>query len=486
MSAEPQTSLPAAADEPRSAGGIAIEVVNLSKRYQIYAKPSDRLKQSIYPRLQQLVGREPSRHYKEFWALRDVSLQVRKGETVGIIGRNGSGKSTLLQVICGTLNPSEGEVRTHGRIAALLELGSGFSSDFTGRENVFVYGAILGLGAEEIAARFDAIAAFADIGQFIDQPLKTYSSGMVVRLAFAVAINVDPQILVVDEALSVGDELFQRKCYSRIEAIKDKGATILFVSHSGSTIVELCDRAVLLDAGERLAVGEPKKIVALYQRLIYAPAHRHDEIRREILLTGDVAEDKSPVAGASGEQGAATPQETADDFFDPHFQPQSSVEYTPRGARISDARIHSVDGRRVNCLRRGRTYLCRYRVDFQKDASRVRFGMLIKTNSGFALGGGTSAPASHKAIAHIAAGTTAAIEFRFTCNLNAGVYFMNAGVTGSHDEEEFFLHRILDVCVFRVLPEPDNVSTELVDFHCALRIQLEEPAQGAAGERAAS
>ena len=193
---------------------IAIKVENLSKCYHIYDQPRDRLKQMILPRMQRAIGMQPRQYFREFWALKDVSFEVKKGETVGIIGRNGSGKSTLLQMVCGTLNPTSGSIQTSGRIAALLELGSGFNPEFTGRENVYLNGAVLGLSRDEIDVRFDEIAAFAEIGEFIDQPVKTYSSGMMVRLAFAVAINVDPQILVVDEALSVGDELFQRKCFS--------------------------------------------------------------------------------------------------------------------------------------------------------------------------------------------------------------------------------------------------------------------------------
>ncbi|MFT5591573.1 MAG: lipopolysaccharide transport system ATP-binding protein, partial [Bradyrhizobium sp.] len=240
---------------------FAIRVQGLSKHYQIYETPRDRLRQFCLPTLRRLAGLASKQYFTEFQALHDVSFEIKKGETVGIIGRNGSGKSTLLQLICGTLTPSSGSVLTQGRIAALLELGSGFNPEFTGRENVYMNAAVLGLDRAEIDLRYDDIVAFADIGEFIDQPVKTYSSGMAVRLAFAVAINVDPEILIVDEALSVGDELFQRKCFSRIEAIRAKGATILLVSHSGGQIVELCDQAVLMDAGEKLAIGTPKQIV---------------------------------------------------------------------------------------------------------------------------------------------------------------------------------------------------------------------------------
>lgn len=242
----------------------AIKVANLSKCYQIYDQPRDRLKQFLLPRLQRLTCQQPKQYFREFWALRDVSFEVKKGETVGIIGRNGSGKSTLLQLICGTLNPSAGSMQTKGRIAALLELGSGFNPEFTGRENVYMNAAVLGLSREETARRFDDIAGFADIGQFIDQPVKTYSSGMYVRLAFAVAANVSPDILIVDEALAVGDIRFQVKCQRKFEEFRDSGITILLVSHSGADIVRLCSQAIWLDGGKMKRVGEPKKIVEEY------------------------------------------------------------------------------------------------------------------------------------------------------------------------------------------------------------------------------
>ncbi len=261
---------------------IAIKVENLSKCYQIYEQPRDRLKQMILPRLQRAVGAAPKQYFREFWALKNVSFEVKKGETVGIIGRNGSGKSTLLQMICGTLNPTSGGIQTNGRIAALLELGSGFNPEFTGRENVYLNASVLGLSKEETDQRFDEIAAFAEIGNFIDQPVKTYSSGMMVRLAFAVAINIEPDILIVDEALAVGDELFQRKCFSRIESIRASGVTILFVSHSASQIVELCDRCMLMDAGEKLADGIPKPVVARYQKLLYASVEKRESLRQQI------------------------------------------------------------------------------------------------------------------------------------------------------------------------------------------------------------
>ncbi|EAX48966.1 ABC transporter related [Thermosinus carboxydivorans Nor1] len=253
---------------------IAIRVTNLSKCYQIYDKPQDRLKQFILPRLQRLAGRQPKQYYREFWALKDVSFEVKKGETIGIIGRNGSGKSTLLQLICGTLTPTSGTVETNGRIAALLELGSGFNPEFTGRENVYMNGALLGLSQEEIDARFDDIAAFADIGDFIEQPVKTYSSGMFARLAFAVAVHVDPQILIVDEALSVGDGWFQHKSMARMRKLMEGGTTVLFVSHSIDAVRSLCQRAVWLENGAVKLIGDSNDITNRYMNDVFIEHNR--------------------------------------------------------------------------------------------------------------------------------------------------------------------------------------------------------------------
>ena len=238
---------------------IAIKVENLSKCYQIYDQPRDRLKQFVLPHLQRVIGMQTRQYFREFWALKNVSFGVRKGETVGIIGRNGSGKSTLLQMICGTLNPTSGDIQTQGRIAALLELGSGFNPEFTGRENIYLNGALLGLSKDEIDARFDNITAFADIGDFIEQPVKTYSSGMMVRLAFAVIAHVDADILVIDEALAVGDAVFTQKCMRFIRSFQQRG-TLLFVSHDMGSVTSLCHRGIWLDRG-RLEIDEKAKNV---------------------------------------------------------------------------------------------------------------------------------------------------------------------------------------------------------------------------------
>jgi len=455
---------------------FAIKVEGLSKCYQIYDAPRDRLKQFFMPRLQRLIGQPPKQYFSEFWALKDVSFEVKKGETVGIIGSNGSGKSTLLQIICGTLSPTGGCVETRGRIAALLELGSGFNPEFTGRENVYMNAAVLGLSKDEVDARFDDIAAFADIGQFIEQPVKTYSSGMIVRLAFSVAINVDPEILVVDEALSVGDELFQRKCFSRIEAIKKNGATILFVSHSGGTIVELCDRAVLMDSGEKLAVGMPKKIVGRYQKLLYAPADKSEGIREQIRRMDEYV----AVSFSVAEQDAHSSQlpsehiEEPQESFDPHLKSYSTIEYESHGAYIDSPIVQMLSGEQINNLVRGKTYRYAYTVRFTKSASNVHFGMLIKTTSGVELGGGSSAKSPRECLAYVEAGSSYRVEFRFRCALNPGIYFLNAGVVGDVEGGETYLHRLIDAAIFRVQPDKENLATGIVDFGCYPEVELQK------------
>lgn len=439
----------------------AIKVENLSKCYQIYDQPRHRLMQMLW--------RGHKQFYREFWALKDVSFEVGKGETVGIIGRNGSGKSTLLQMICGTLNPTSGTITTNGRIAALLELGSGFNPEFTGIENIYMNGSVLGLNIHEIEERFDDIVSFAGIGDFISQPVKTYSSGMAVRLAFSVAINVGPNILIVDEALSVGDEVFQRKCFSRIEALRSSGTTILFVSHSGGTIVELCDRAILLDAGDRLAIGAPKKIVGQYQKLIYAPHDKQASIRKEI------CEDNKNTIGKPLQKLKAHLELDEElsldhyeltDSYDPALRPASTISYESYGAIIQDPAVYSLNGDRLNNLSRGRSYRYRYRVSFSRDASLVRFGMLIKTTTGVELGGAASAMSSRASVPYVKAGTVYLVEFEFFCRLNPGVYFLNAGVVGDINGSETYLHRLVDVAIFRVISETDSLATGVIDFSC--------------------
>jgi lipopolysaccharide transport system ATP-binding protein len=276
---------------------IAIHVNNLSKCYHLYDAPRDRLKQFVAPRLQRLVGQAPKQYFRECWALKDVSFEVKKGETVGIIGRNGSGKSTLLQIICGTLTPTSGTVETSGRIAALLELGSGFNPEFTGRENVYMNAAVLGLSKEEVDARFDDIAAFADIGEFIEQPVKIYSSGMYVRLAFSVITHVDAEILVVDEALSVGDAVFSQKCMRFIRSFQERG-TLIFVSHDTSSVQNLCKTGIWLGHGQIQKVGASKNVAEAY--LQYTLQEVYGDVAK--LSATSSAADPSLIAACSPEE----------------------------------------------------------------------------------------------------------------------------------------------------------------------------------------
>lgn len=441
---------------------VVIRVRNLGKCYQIYDKPQHRLLQSLW--------RGRRRYFREFWAVRDISFEVRKGETVGIVGRNGSGKSTLLQLVTGVLVPTVGSVEVRGRVAALLELGSGFNPEFTGRENVYMNAAILGLSRDETDQRFPEIAAFADIGDFIEQPVKMYSSGMMLRLAFAVAVCVAPDVLIVDEALAVGDEVFQRKCFARIQAIQQSGTAILFVSHSAQAVVELCQKALLLDQGERISFGKPKAVVAEYHKLIFAADEKRAALREalrqreERLHTNTTAPDGNLSLPADSAPVRA--------YYDPAMTPRSTVSYETRGALIEGPRILNDDGEVVNILVDGRDYCVKYSVRFTAAASNVRFGTLIKTLSGFELGGASSAPRGAGAD-WIAAGAVAEVELRFRCLLLPGVYFTNLGCSAIVNGEEIFLHRVVDALMFRVQPRSDDARTGVVDFGFESTIMVE-------------
>lgn len=453
----------------------AIRVRDVSKHYLLFERPEDRLKQMVVPRVQRLAGLRPKQYYRDFAALRNVSFEVARGETVGIVGRNGSGKSTLLQVVCGTLRPSLGQVDRNGRIAALLELGAGFNPEFTGRENVYINGTILGLTKAQLDARFDDIARFADIGDFIDQPVKTYSSGMYVRLAFATAINVDPDILVVDEALAVGDEAFQRQCFARIEEIQERGGTILFVSHNAQSVVQLCNRAILIDAGEILLDGPPKAVVGQYQRLVNLTGAEQRTVREEIRTLGaqmsqggvapvELAQVQAIQAGEDKENEKQQ-QESALEGFDPNLVAQSRIEYEQHGAKIRDLRLLNARERQVNILEMGRRYTYEYVVDFDAPASDVGFGMLINTVSGIGVGGATTAYSRRLRTTHVEQGAEVRVRFEFDCQLLPGTYFLNAGVLGTSDGQNRYLHRVLDGLAFRVAAADEVLATEIVDLN---------------------
>lgn len=446
--------------------GSVISVQGVSKCHRIYASPVDRLWQGLW-------GSRRKR-YREFWALRGVDLAVSRGETVGIVGRNGAGKSTLLQLIAGTMHPTRGKIEVHGRVAALLELGSGFNPEFTGRENVLMNAQVLGLRRSEVEERFDRIVDFSGLGTFIDQPVRTYSSGMMVRLAFAVAINIDPDVLIIDEALAVGDEAFQRKCYARIEEIKRGGATILFVSHSAQSVVQLCDRAVLIEGGERLLTGHPRDVVSLYSRLLHASPETASGIREEIRefdrtgVPGTPADTVDAAAKGNGSeriQSDVNIWHDAEDRLDEGLVSQSRVEYQSRGARIVDPHVATPDGRRVNVLAPNQEYVFRYRVEFSAMASFVEFGMTVKSVNGISLFGMSSHGRSGF-IPEIPAGATVDVEFRFLSRFQPGIYFLNAGCIGAGDEtSRDFLHRILDGTCFRIeTPATDRYMIGFYDL----------------------
>ena len=318
---------------------IAISVDHLDKMYKLYDKPIDRLKESL--------GLTKKKKYREHYALRDVSFEVRRGETVGIIGTNGSGKSTVLKIITGVLTPTAGEVKVNGRISALLELGAGFNMEYSGLENVYLNGTMIGFSKEEIDAKLDDILSFADIGDFIYQPVKTYSSGMFVRLAFAVAINIDPEILIVDEALSVGDVFFQAKCYRKFEEFKKQGKTILFVSHDLSSISKYCDRVVLLNQGVKRAEGTAKEMVDLYKKLLVGLDGEEEEIQTEEEVT---------------ETGRMTDQTWDRPFA---LNPQV-LDYGNKDGEIVDFTICDENGLPTNTIEKGTEFTIRMRIRFAR------------------------------------------------------------------------------------------------------------------------
>ncbi|MBU1417902.1 MAG: ABC transporter ATP-binding protein [Proteobacteria bacterium] len=443
---------------------LAICLKNISKSYRLYQKPSHRILETFHP--------FRKKYHKVFPALQDISLAIGRGETVGIVGRNGCGKSTLLQIICGIMPPTTGELAVHGRISAILELGAGFNPEFNGIDNVYLKCSILGIRREEVDKRIGDILAFADIGDFIYQPVKTYSSGMNVRLAFSVAINIDPDILVIDEALSVGDSAFQRKCFSRIHDLQEGGTTILFVSHSAGAVVELCNRAILIDQGEMLYAGNPKKVVTLYHKLLFAPEKKvnivKEEIRKSFLGTDkivDKPDDK--IDTGKSEKNKIHP------CYNPHLIPKSISWYEPDGAVIEDPCILSLDNERVNILVRNEEYFFSYKVKMLEDAFGVRFAMLIKTVRGVELGG-YGKRVEDGGIEYLAEGTTACVKLRFRCVLLPGAYFLNAGVVGVVDQEERFLHRGIDVAMFEVMQEDNIGSTAIVDFGVNPSVTFEE------------
>lgn len=388
-------------------GDIAISIRNLSKCYHIYATPRDRLKQFLLPRLRRLLRLPSARYYDEFWATKDVSFDVRRGETVGIIGRNGSGKSTLLQIICGTLTPTAGEVETQGRVAALLELGSGFNPEFTGRENVYLNGTVLGLTREEIDERMPTILAFADIGAFVDQPVKTYSSGMFVRLAFAVVAHVDPEILIVDEALSVGDAFFQSKCAALMRSLIKRGTTVLFVSHDTHSVKSLCDKAILLDAGSIVAMGDTSEVVeAYYSRLVAASAEPFVAMNEdEVPHTTSAVEDRDLVGDAT--------------LFNQRADYQ---RITNQRLRFLNVRLLDESGRDIQAVDFKQRVTLRMVLAIHQDLPEIGIAYHIRDMKGVELVYSDTAQEKNSQLRDLRAGQRYVIDWTFEASLREGQY----------------------------------------------------------------
>ena len=425
----------------------AIKVTNLTKIYKLYKEPIDRLKEALNP--------FKKSYHSEFHALKNVSFEIKKGETVGIIGRNGSGKSTLLKIITGILTPSTGRVNIHGKISAILELGAGFNPEMSGMENIYLSTSINGMSKQDTDKKIEEIMVFAELGDFIYQPVKTYSSGMKARLGFAVAINIEPDILIVDEALAVGDAAFQRKCFAKMEQIREVGTTILFVSHSESNIVSLCTRAIWLSNGEKIIDGVPKLVTGLYMKNSQKKQIDKTEIAKELEVLEKNSEKKDE-AKKKIVRKQAKPE--IEEFYDPSLKPNSTIYYEEKGAKISDVKITTLDGKRVNVVSHGKEYLFIYTVDFFQNFNNIQFGMLIKTLNGIDLGGGVI-PSKQKYISVSNGQYT--IQFQFTCLLNNGIYILNCSTRTVTDNNINILHKIVDAYIIRVLNQNLNTTSKI-------------------------
>ena len=395
------------------AASYAVTIRNVGKTFKFYPKPSDRVKETFHP--------FRKKYHQKFPAVSEVSFQIEKGDTVGIVGRNGSGKSTLLQLICGILSPSFGSVEVHGRIAALLELGAGFNPEFSGRENVYLNGSILGLTDAEIDNCFDDILEFADIGDFIDQPVRTYSSGMYVRLAFAVAINVKPDILIVDEALSVGDTLFQAKCFAKFREFQTKGVTIIFVTHSMDLILRYCNVVCLLNKGEMIDYGEPQDIIDQYNKLILNYSNTH-----------------SPRSPGDEDDGKGTFQ----------FNPDEN-RYGDGRAVIADVGIFTPDGEAAQTLKQLDEYEFRLKICFYDRIDSPIVAFTVRDVYGKDITG-TNTLFNHQEIGVVESGEVIEVSFSQKMMLSGGGYLLSCGCAGYEDGEYVVYERRYDVLAFEV------------------------------------
>ena len=419
-----------------------ISVQHLSKMYKLYDKPSDRLKESL--------GLSRKKKYREHYALHDVNFNIHEGECVGIIGVNGSGKSTILKIITGVLAPTTGEVKVNGRISALLELGAGFNMEYSGLENVYLNGTMIGFSEEEIDAKLDDILAFADIGDYIHQPVKTYSSGMFVRLAFAVAINIDPEILIVDEALSVGDVFFQAKCYHKSEEFKKQGKTILFVTHDLSSVSKYCDRVILLNKGVKLDEGSPKEMVDLYKQLLVG----QEPVKQKTDGGEDLA--KAAVASISHE----------------HFLPNpNTLEYGDKQAEIVDFAIKDDKGMFTNTIEKGSTFQILMKVRFNEQIQEPIMAYTFKNIRGTELTG-TNTLFEKAEVPEPAPGGCCTVTFTQKMDLQGGEYLLSFGCTGYKDGEFKVFHRLYDACNITVISAKNTVG--FFDMNSTVTVQEDD------------
>ena len=413
-----------------------IQVKDLEKAYKLYDKPSDRLKEALG------LGRK--KKYKEHYALKGVDLEIYKGETVGIIGTNGSGKSTILKIITGVLNPTSGTVKVDGRISALLELGAGFNMEYNGIENIYLNGTMMGFSKKEIDAKMDDILSFADIGEYVNQPVKTYSSGMFVRLAFAVAINIEPEILIVDEALSVGDVFFQAKCYHKFEEFKEMGKTIVFVSHDLSSISKYCDRVVLLNQGVKLGEGSPKEMIDAYKQVLVGQYPLPENDNQSLLNDGEI---ESAVASAGKKE-----EVNQDLAVNPDL-----LEYGTKAAVIEKYKITDDMGRDTGAILKGKKCSISMTVRFEADIEAPIFAFTIKNIKGVEITG-TNTMVEKAFLESVKAGTVMEITFTQEMNLQGGEYLLSLGVTGFEKEEFQVYHRLYDVMNMTVISDKDTVG----------------------------
>ncbi len=429
-----------------------IQVCDLSKIYKLYEKPADRLKESL--------SISKKEYHKKHYALKHVDFQVERGECVGIIGTNGSGKSTILKIITGVLTPTEGSVGINGRISALLELGAGFNMEYTGIENVYLNGTMIGFTKEEIDQKLEGILEFADIGDFVYQPVKTYSSGMLIRLAFAVAINIEPEILIVDEALSVGDVFFQAKCYRKFEEFKKMGKTILLVSHDLGSVAKYCDRVILLNKGEKLAEGKPKEIVDLYKKLLVNALD--DPEKAKELVTGAAEE-------ATG--GESAPQEATDhtDVWKNHLPRNPKVvEYGQKEAEIIDYAILDEDGNFSNNLEKWKKFTVKIKVKFHQVLPEPIMAFTIKDLRGTEIAG-TNTMLEEAFFEVKEPEEVHEASFTQVMSLQGGEYLLSLGVTGYAGNDFRVYHRLYDVCDLHVFSEKNTVG--LCDLNSRAKVK---------------